>query len=102
MLPPSVEARILEGLDVQAGMTVLDVGFGSGFLTTLLAYLAQAPGAVVAVEAHPETFAYGRKHCVHVLHARQLKHVPPPQFLHGNVLEMLNGIGTFARVHIGA
>ena len=49
MLPPSVEARILEGLDVQAGMTVLDIGFGSGFLTTLLAYLAQAPGAVVAV-----------------------------------------------------
>lgn len=102
MLPPSVEVRILEGLDVQPGMTVLDVGFGSGFPTTLLAYLARAPGAVVAVEAHPQAFAYGRKHCVHVLHARQLKHVPPPQFLHGNVLEMLNGIGTFDRVHIGA
>ena len=102
MVPPSVEVCILEGLEVQAGMTVLDVGFGSGFLTTLLAYLAQAPRAVLAVETHPEAFVYGRNNCVHVLQARRLEHVPQPQFVHGNVLEMLNHLGTFDRLHVGA
>jgi len=39
MMPPRVEARILQGLNIQADETVLEVGTGSGYVTALLASL---------------------------------------------------------------
>lgn len=41
MMPPRVEARILQGLNIQADETVLEVGTGSGYVTALLASLAE-------------------------------------------------------------
>jgi len=40
MLPPRVEARFLQILDVQPHETVLEIGTGSGYMTALLAHLA--------------------------------------------------------------
>lgn len=39
MIPPRVEARILQALNIQADETVLEVGTGSGYVTALLASL---------------------------------------------------------------
>ena len=39
MMPPRVEARILQALNIQADETVLEVGTGSGYVTALLASL---------------------------------------------------------------
>ncbi len=39
MMPPRVEARILQALNIQADETVLEVGTGSGYVTALLANL---------------------------------------------------------------
>ncbi|NNF95988.1 MAG: protein-L-isoaspartate O-methyltransferase [Halobacteria archaeon] len=39
MMPPRVEARILQGLNIQADETALEVGTGSGYVTALLASL---------------------------------------------------------------
>ena len=41
MLPPRVEARLLQDLDIQPGDKVLEVGAGSGHMAALLASLAQ-------------------------------------------------------------
>ncbi len=41
MLPPKVEARILQAVDIDENERVLEVGTGSGFMTALLAKLAQ-------------------------------------------------------------
>lgn len=41
MMPPRVEARILQALNIQADETVLEVGTGSGYVTALLASLAE-------------------------------------------------------------
>ena len=41
MMPPCVEARILQALNIQADETVLEVGTGSGYVTALLASLAE-------------------------------------------------------------
>jgi protein-L-isoaspartate(D-aspartate) O-methyltransferase len=41
MMPPRVEARILQGLNIQADETVLEVGTGSGYVTALLASLGE-------------------------------------------------------------
>lgn len=41
MLPPRVEGRILQALDIESTETVLEIGTGSGYLTALLAKSAQ-------------------------------------------------------------
>lgn len=40
MMPPKIEARLLQALDVQRTDRVLEIGTGSGYLTALLATLA--------------------------------------------------------------
>jgi protein-L-isoaspartate(D-aspartate) O-methyltransferase len=51
MLKPIQEARILQALDIQPSDKVLEIGTGSGFMTALLAKLADR---VVSVEIVPE------------------------------------------------
>lgn len=51
MMPPKLEARMLQSLDVQADETVLEIGTGSGYVTTLLAKLARY---VYSVDIHEE------------------------------------------------
>jgi len=41
MLPPKVEARMLQAVDIDENEEVLEVGTGSGFMTALLAKLAR-------------------------------------------------------------
>ncbi|WP_296492211.1 protein-L-isoaspartate O-methyltransferase [Rhodoferax sp.] len=51
MLPPRVQARLLQDAAVQATDKVLEIGTGSGFMTALLAHQAQR---VVSLEINPE------------------------------------------------
>jgi protein-L-isoaspartate(D-aspartate) O-methyltransferase len=51
MLPPRVEARLLQDAAVQATDKVLEIGTGSGYMTALLAHQAQR---VVSLEIKPE------------------------------------------------
>lgn len=41
MMPPRVEARILQGLNIQPNESVLEVGTGSGYVTALLANMGE-------------------------------------------------------------
>jgi protein-L-isoaspartate(D-aspartate) O-methyltransferase len=50
MMPPKVEGRLLQALDVRPHEMVLEVGTGSGYLTALLARLAKH---VYSVEVRP-------------------------------------------------
>jgi len=50
MLPPKVEARLLQDLQVQRHERVLEVGAGSGFMAALLGHRAQS---VVTLEIKP-------------------------------------------------
>lgn len=60
---PATVKRMLKWLDVKPGARVLDVGYGSGWTTALLSYLAGSDGTVVAVERVPELVAFGRENC---------------------------------------
>lgn len=51
MMPPVVEARMLQALDIAPHETVLEIGTGSGFVTALLAKLGRH---VHSVEIHPK------------------------------------------------
>ncbi len=50
MLPPKIEARLLQALHVADDEHVLEIGTGSGFLTWLL---AQSAGLVTSIEIRP-------------------------------------------------
>ncbi len=50
MMPPRVEARLLQALQLEAEDRVLEIGTGSGFVTAALARLA---GHVISVEISP-------------------------------------------------
>jgi protein-L-isoaspartate(D-aspartate) O-methyltransferase len=56
MLPPKLEGRILQAVEVMPGESVLEIGTGSGFFA---ACLAQMGGLVRTVDVYPEltTFA---------------------------------------------
>lgn len=51
MLPPRVQARLLQDAAVKPTDKVLEIGTGSGYMTALLAHLAQR---VVSLEINPE------------------------------------------------
>lgn len=58
---PSTVRAMLELLDVQPGMTVLDVGSGSGWTAGLLAHLVGPEGRVVGVELIADLVAIARQ-----------------------------------------
>ena len=59
MMPPRMEARMLQALNIQPQETVLEIGTGSGFVTALLASLARH---VYSVDIHPEFTTAAAQH----------------------------------------
>ncbi|MEW6444668.1 MAG: protein-L-isoaspartate O-methyltransferase family protein [Pseudomonadota bacterium] len=57
MMPPVVEGRMLQALDVQPGETVLEIGTGSGFTAACMAHMG---GQVTSVEIHRDLSAAAR------------------------------------------
>jgi protein-L-isoaspartate(D-aspartate) O-methyltransferase len=57
---PSTVAIMLEELQVEKGMSVLDIGSGSGWTTALLSEIVGCEGKVVGLERIVELVAYGQ------------------------------------------
>lgn len=58
---PHMYASCLEQLDVQPGQSVLNLGSGTGYLSTLLAFLVGPEGAVQGVEVFPELVQHAQR-----------------------------------------
>jgi protein-L-isoaspartate(D-aspartate) O-methyltransferase len=58
---PYVVAFMLELLQPQKGQKILDIGFGSGWTTSLLAEIVGENGKVYGIEIVPEVFEFGKK-----------------------------------------
>lgn len=61
MSQPLVVAFMLEQLKPKSGDIILDIGFGSGWTTALLAEIVGEKGKVVAVEIVDELYQFGKK-----------------------------------------
>ncbi|MDX1513672.1 MAG: protein-L-isoaspartate O-methyltransferase [Gammaproteobacteria bacterium] len=57
MMPPKVEARLLQSLQISGDDEILEIGTGSGYLSSLLAQLG---GSVVSVELSPRLAELGK------------------------------------------
>ncbi len=60
---PSTVRLMLAWLDPRPGEKILDVGYGSGWTTALLANLVGPTGLVYAVEKVPELVRFGAANC---------------------------------------
>jgi len=58
---PATVAFMLELLEPHEGDTILDVGFGSGWQSALLAHIVGSKGHVLAIELIPELKEFGEK-----------------------------------------
>lgn len=58
MMPPRLEGRLLQALDLRPSDRVLEVGTGSGYLTACLARLA---GSVLSVDIHADFVETARR-----------------------------------------
>ncbi|MEM5811831.1 MAG: protein-L-isoaspartate(D-aspartate) O-methyltransferase [Candidatus Aenigmatarchaeota archaeon] len=58
---PYTVAFMLELLEPKKGQKILDIGFGSGWTTCLLAEIVGKKGKVYAIEIIPEVFEFGKK-----------------------------------------
>lgn len=54
MLPPRIEGRILQAVDIEKDETVLEIGTGSGYMTALMAEAAQSVTTVEIFESLQE------------------------------------------------
>lgn len=59
MLPPKVEARALQDLDLQPGDNVLEIGTGSGYMAALMGKLA---ARVLSIEINPALARQAQAH----------------------------------------
>jgi len=59
MMPPRVEARLLQAIEVKPYETVLEIGTGSGYLTALLASMAKQ---VYSVDIHDDFVTGAQQH----------------------------------------
>ncbi|EKE16224.1 MAG: hypothetical protein ACD_11C00026G0014 [uncultured bacterium] len=57
---PMTVAIMLELLDVKSGQNILDVGSGSGWTTTMLAYIVGEKGKVTSIERIQELCDFGK------------------------------------------
>jgi protein-L-isoaspartate(D-aspartate) O-methyltransferase len=67
---PGVVAFMLERLDIRPGMSVLEIGTGTGYNAALLSHLAGPEGKVVSIEILPE---------LHELAVRNLSRIGAPK-----------------------
>lgn len=58
MLPPKIEARLLQTLQLKPHESVLEIGTGSGYMAALLSYYS---AQVLTVEIHPELAAFAQE-----------------------------------------
>jgi protein-L-isoaspartate O-methyltransferase len=88
---PSVVLAMLDALEVQPGMSVLEVGTGTGFNAALLAELAGPTGRVVTVEVDVDLHEYGRARLADAGY-------PRVECLHGDGTAMVAGPAAFDRL----
>ncbi|EJW86916.1 protein-L-isoaspartate O-methyltransferase, partial [Wuchereria bancrofti] len=102
---PCIYGNVLECLDLQEGNSFLNVGSGTGYLSTVAGYLLGSNGTNHGVEIHPNIVEYARSLVVETLHCpeTQCYDWAIPQFSCGNGLHLSpSHYSKYDRVYCGA
>ncbi|VDN93353.1 unnamed protein product [Brugia pahangi] len=102
---PCIYGNVLECLDLQEGNSFLNVGSGTGYLSTVAGYLLGSNGTNHGVEIHPNIVEYARSLVVETLNCpeTQCYDWAIPQFSCGNGLHLSpSHYSKYDRVYCGA
>ena len=98
---PHMYARIIEILAVQPGQAVLNVGSGTGYLSTLLAWFAGPEGTSHGVEQYESNVVFAKKHAMEKL--RECDMAAPLNFFVGNIFKLdTESSIRYDRIYVGA
>lgn len=99
---PHMYAIVMEHLSVQPGHVVLNVGSGTGYLSTMLAWFAGAGGTSHGIEQYESNVAFARDHAMAAL--QSIKDITVPlTFFAGNIFDLDTATNIqYDRIYVGA
>jgi protein-L-isoaspartate O-methyltransferase len=101
---PCIYSEVMEHLRLSRGQSFLNIGSGTGYLSTMAGLILGSSGINHGVELHPEVVSYANKKLEQFIsHASALYHFDfcEPFFVTGNGL-ILSEIQQYDRVYCGA
>lgn len=101
---PCIYSQVLEALKLQPGQSFLNIGSGTGYLSTMAGLILGHRGTNQGIELHPEVVEYANKKLSRFVlnsHALYRYDFCEPVFVQGNGLLLCDG-PQFDRVYCGA
>ncbi|KAJ2952431.1 hypothetical protein O0L34_g6736 [Tuta absoluta] len=105
MSAPCIYSEVMEGLELRPGLSFLNIGSGTGYLSTLVGMILGSNGVNHGVEVHPLVVDYANMKLVHFLEdspAMDEFDFCEPKFLCGNGLCLAPLQTQYDRVYCGA
>lgn len=102
---PCIYSEVLESLDLQEGMSFLNLGSGTGYLSTMAGLIMGPYGINHGVELHEDVVAYAREKLEEFKrNSSAFKEFDfcEPHFVVGNCLQLASGCRLYDRVYCGA
>ncbi|GMT31071.1 hypothetical protein PFISCL1PPCAC_22368 [Pristionchus fissidentatus] len=101
---PSIYCTVLEVLDVHKGQSFLNVGSGSGYLSSLVGFLIGDAGCNHGVEIYSNVVEHARD-CINRFSSQKFVAGYDwcrPEFVHGNALAVQGVSKRYDRIYVGA
>jgi len=104
---PCIYTRVMEALDLKASLSFLNVGSGTGYLSSMVGLVLGRNGVNHNIEIHKELIVYAKEHVTQFLkESSQFDHFEfcTPKFINGNVLNLSvnNEMLLYDRIYVGA
>jgi len=96
---PHVYASVLEALQLRPGLSFLNIGSGSGYLSHIVASIVGPGGISHGVELHSELVEFASTRCSA---CESLKHLNFISFAQGDAFQLDSNSQTYDRVYVGA
>lgn len=102
---PSVYAKVVEALDLNPGLSFLNLGSGTGYLNTIVGLLVGPNGVNHGIEFHLDVVEYANKKLElfkEKSFALDKYDFVEPLFVHGNCLNLSPSTPKYDRIYLGA
>lgn len=94
---------MVNALDIKPGMSFLNIGSGTGYLSTIAGCLLQGTGVNHGIDLDPDLLAHARDRHEHFLRENKDNKVTPAEFFLGNIFDVDEERSMhYDRIYVGA